>query len=250
MPNPLQRLINGFTTFRETYFEADRSLFERLSKEGQKPEVLVVACSDSRVDPAILTHSEPGDLFVVRNVAAIVPPYEPDGRRHSTSAALEFGVRGLEVGHIVVLGHALCAGVRAAVEGADADAGDFEFVAAWVRTIAPAVSEAATALGEAPPEVRRRASEQAGVVLSLRNLWSFPWVRERVEEGRLSLHGWYFDLTTGELLVYDAEGCRFVAAGGHARPLPRHSHAATCGGADGTAFDVRRFVSGQRERHR
>ena len=109
----IERLLQGFSSFRETYFENDNTLFEQLSREGQKPSTLLISCSDSRVDPAILFGVEPGDLFIVRNVANLVPPYEPDARLHGTSSAIEFAVRDLEVSHIITLGHSNCGGIHA-----------------------------------------------------------------------------------------------------------------------------------------
>jgi carbonic anhydrase len=205
MPNALQRLIKGFESFHDEYFGADRALFDDLVTKGQQPEVMVVACSDSRVDPAILTRARPGDLFIVRNVAAIVPPYEPDGRHHGTSSALEFGIKGLGVRHIVVLGHEKCGGIRALADRTEG----FDFIGDWVDLVAAARDEIDRA--HLPEEERLRALEQAAVVTSLRNLMTFPWIRDRAKAGTLKLHGWYFELSEGELLAFDSEANRFAA---------------------------------------
>jgi carbonic anhydrase len=220
MPNPLQRLLDGYETFREQHFEAEPGLMRALATQGQKPQVMVVACADSRVDPAILTGCRPGDLFVARNVAAIVPPYAPERTPKGTSSAVEFGVRGLEVEHLVVLGHGGCGGMRLLVEQAGMPARlrtGFEFVGDWVRLAEPAL-QAVLRSGIPLPE-RQRAFEQAGLLTSLTNLLGFPWIRERVERKQLALHAWYFDLATGELLAFDAPMARFVPAQGRARPV-------------------------------
>lgn len=209
MPDPIARLIAGFHSFHGSYFEGRSDLYRRLAAQGQQPQVLVVACSDSRVDPALLTHSRPGDLFIVRNVAAIVPPYQADGRHHGTSAAIEFAVRGLKVEHIVVLGHALCGGVRALAEPVQV-ADRFEFLSDWVTIAAPARAAVARYLAGSPPERSREGLEQATLLVSLRNLLSFPWIEAAMRERRLTIHGWYFDLVGGLLLAHDVACGRFV----------------------------------------
>jgi len=238
MTDALTRLIAGFRTFHDRYFQQNRALYERLTIEGQVPKVLVVGCSDARVDPAILTYAQPGDLFVVRNVGAIVPPHEEAGRGyHGTSSALEFGVRGLNVEHIVVLGHALCGGMRALADGPAEDSRDYEYLHDWVRIAAAARDAVRVELRDAPAETRRRALEQAGIVVSLGNLMTFPWVRERVVAGTLALHGWYFDFTVGTLFAYDMVTGRFAPVAESAHPLSPDRHADLA-----AALDVGRFV--------
>lgn len=207
----IARLIAGFRRFQNNYFRGDTELFDEL-KQGQQPGTLVIACSDSRVDPAILLDCAPGELFVVRNVANLVPPYEPDAGYHGVSAALEYAVRFLKVSHVIVLGHSQCGGIDGLLKGAADVSG--EFVARWVGIAEPARREVLQRLAGKSPEVRRRACEQAALLLSLDNLLTFPWVRERAELGELLLHGWYFDLERGELLSYDAQNGLF-------RPLVR-----------------------------
>ncbi len=198
--DPIARLIEGFQRFRHKYFVEDRALFEQLSRRGQSPKVAVVACCDSRVDPAIVLDASPGDLFTIRNVANLVPPHEPEGTYHGTSAALEFAVRSLEVEHILVLGHAQCGGIRALMEGDLRPGGDepYDFIGAWM-SIAREARERVTADGTLSEPERRPACEKAAVEVSLENLMTFPWIQRRVEDGRLQLHGWYFDLESGEL---------------------------------------------------
>src|SRR5215831_19041434 len=131
----LERLLKGFADFRLGYYHDHLDLFERLATEGQSPEILIIGCADARVDPGILTQTKPGDIFTVRNVAAMVPPaqYPPDDRHHGTSAAIEFAVRGLGVQHVVVLGHALCGGIAALVDGRASAYADYDYLATWTR---------------------------------------------------------------------------------------------------------------------
>jgi carbonic anhydrase len=206
----LKRLIEGFVDFRAGYWRDNRPLFERLAREGQQPKVLIVACVDSRVDPGILTSTQPGDIFTIRNVGAIVPPYGPDGRYHGTSAALEFGVRALGVEHIVVLGHALCGGMRALLAEDDALLAQFEFLKPWTDIMRRAADAVRLGVPELDAVATQKAVEQAAVVVSMGNVLSFPWVREKVETGTIAIHGWYFDLRNGELSAFDPDEARFV----------------------------------------
>ena len=200
----VEDFLAGFRRFQARFFGGDRELYEEL-RHGQRPHALVIACCDSRVDPAHLLDARPGDLFVVRNVANLVPPYESDGATHGVSAALEFAVCSLGVAHICVLGHGQCGGVRALIEGAQG-----EFLPRWVAIAQEARDEVLARLPGKPLELQARACEQASLLLSLRNLLTFPWVAERVEAGTLVLHGWYFDLERGRLLGYDAVTGRFI----------------------------------------
>ena len=192
----MDELLDGYRRFRATSWPERKALFEKLAARGQRPQTLVIACSDSRVDPSMIFDAGPGELFVVRNVANLVPPYQtPDHAHHGTSAALEFAVKVLEVANIVVLGHALCGGVRAALEGGPAVAQDF--LPDWIKIADPAIVVAENLTKD--PEERRRVAEYACVKLSLRNLETFPWIRERVADGRLTMHGAYFAVATGVL---------------------------------------------------
>ncbi len=192
----LSKLLSGFQAFRETYFADAPSLFRSLSRDGQKPKVLVIACSDSRVDPAILFNAEPGELFVVRNVANLVPPYQPDGQYHGTSAAIEFAVRDLGVSEILVLGHSSCGGIGALRDLARGRPETREFIGPWVAIAADACSAHAGA----------REVEQAAIRQSVANLRSFPWLAEREAAGALTLHGWWFDIEAGRLWRLADEG--------------------------------------------
>lgn len=190
----MDRLLQGYRRFRANVWPAERERYKDLAQRGQSPEALVIACSDARADPQTVFGAGPGELFVVRNVAGLVPPYEPDANYHGTSAALEYGVRVLKVAHIAVLGHADCGGVRAMVEGAPKEAQDF--VDSWMK-IAESVMETV------PKQVGSRDilghCETEVVRLSLGNLRTYPWIEEAVGAGKLALHGFHFDIRTGVL---------------------------------------------------
>ncbi len=204
-----QKLIRGYTQFHKAYFREKSPVYETLVRQGQKPEALVIACSDSRIDPAIVTSSEPGDLFVVRNVAAIVPPHDSDGHLHGTSAAIEFAVKSLQVKHIIVMGHALCGGIHALAHREKTEEA-FDFLGPWIDAGKETLAAVDRALNTADPAARQRVLEQAMVLTSLNNLRSFPWIADRVRDGRLFLHGWYFDMHHGILGEYDPEEKRFI----------------------------------------
>jgi carbonic anhydrase len=205
----INELVQGFQRFRVKSFEPNRELFNRLAMQGQTPRTLLIGCSDSRVDPAILTDSAPGDMFVVRNVANLVPPYETTGRYHGTSAALEFAVCNLNVSNIIVLGHSRCGGIRALLEGYGRNEEGEGFIAPWVQIAAPARDEVLRRWPDASSEFKQRACERAGIRTSLMNLMTFPFIRQRVEDGRVKLYGWYYDLENGELMQYDPDKDRF-----------------------------------------
>lgn len=206
---PFRKLIDGYRKFHKTYFESAPEKYAALVADGQAPEVLIIACSDSRIDPAIVTDCEPGDAFVIRNVAAIVPPYRRSiGTHHGTSAAIEFAVKGLKVRHIIVMGHALCGGIRALDDQA-ATHDQYEFLGAWVKICEPARQQVDRELGRDDKERRLHALEQAVVLTSLQNLMTFPWIRAGVESGAIMLHGWYFDFRQGLLAEYDPETAAF-----------------------------------------
>jgi carbonic anhydrase len=205
-----QQLIQGFRRFREQHFTHDDALYRQLVAQGQAPKILIVACCDSRVDPAIVLDSAPGDLFVIRNVANLVPPSGTLSGHHGTSSALEYGVRNLGVQHIIVLGHAHCGGIRNLVETGGANNPD-SFIDDWMHLVEAARAEVEREMPDAPLEQRLRACEQRAILISLRNLMTFPWVQERVEDGTLTLRGWYFDITHGQLLQYDHASNTFAA---------------------------------------
>ena len=190
----MDRLIEGYHKFRSDVWPGERARYEKLATRGQRPGTLVIACSDSRVDPATVFGAVPGELFVIRNVAGLVPPYQPDAGYHGTSAALEFGVRVLKVSRIVILGHAQCGGVRAMVEGAPE--GTQDFVEPWMRIAAPVLQ---TVPELVDPAERLTHYETEVLRLSLAHLRSFPWIDQAVEAGDLELGGFRFDIHTGVL---------------------------------------------------
>lgn len=203
----LTRLTAGFQRFQKRWFCAENNLYADLA-EGQNPLALVIACSDSRVDPVLITDSRPGDLFVIRNVANIVPPYAPDKNYHGVSAALEYAVRHLKVRDIIVMGHAECGGVQSLVDGETGQ--DDEFLGVWMQVIQRARDIVNLLLPDASPLERRRACEMWGIRVSMENLLTFPWIRSAVEGGQLALHGWYFDMGSGELLQWEETHDEFV----------------------------------------
>lgn len=186
-------LTAGYRRFRAEHWPTARAEYETLATKGQKPHTLIVACSDSRADPALIFDAKPGELFVVRNVANLVP-YEPDGKLHGVSAALEFGVKVLGVKRIVVMGHAHCGGVNAMINGAPEIVADF--VAPWIAQGAPVVQHVAETVD---PDQLERAAEEAIVRLSIRNLRTFPWIAEREAKGELQLSGLHFGIAEGAL---------------------------------------------------
>lgn len=214
-----ERLSDGYRSFLGGRFAGERSRYEMLAETGQKPQIMIVGCIDSRVSPEAIFDAAPGELLVVRNVANIVPAYETDrDSQHGTSAALEFGVQALRVRHIVVLGHAHCGGIAAfADDSKPLSPGDF--IGRWMSQIAPA----AESLGPRRTDDRAdylRELEFASVELSLRNLMTFPCIRILVERGKLHLHGAYFGVASGRLLVRDPRTGRFepVCEGPDGRP--------------------------------
>jgi carbonic anhydrase len=205
--SPPKELIDGFRRFRKNHFADRAGQYRELAQFGQAPKALVIACCDSRVDPALVLDCAPGDLFVVRNVANLVPPAENQGHYHGTSAALEFGVRNLQVPHVIVLGHTMCGGIHALLE--DSVSSDESYIAEWMGIAAAARKKVDGELADATDQQRHRACEQQAILVSLANLMSFSWVRERVEAGLLSLHGWHFDIEAGELFGYSTESRQF-----------------------------------------
>jgi carbonic anhydrase len=194
-------MLAGFKSFKAMYYEQRPERVEDLVNMGQKPEVLLIACSDSRVDPAIVTNSEPGEMFVIRNVANLVPPYSPDGRYHGTSAAIEYAVRDLRVKEIVIMGHSACGGISALVQhGESCKVPERDFMGDWVS-----IAKCCLTDGQDNDDVSRLALRN-----SLKNLLTFPFIKERVEAGDLKLHGWWYGMKEGILWRFDADQDKFV----------------------------------------
>jgi carbonic anhydrase len=207
MPFP-QRLIEGYRAFRDNRLPREQDRYRELAEMGQAPEVMVIGCADSRVSPEVIFDARPGELFVVRNVANIVPPYAPDGHAHGVSAALEFGIAALKIKHIVVLGHAHCGGVRAFAEKA-APLSPGDFIGNWMRLMAPAAEKAGPHEGLSWPDYLTRL-EQANIENSLDNLRTFPRLRKQIERGEVATYGAYFGVATGQLSVRDDNTGAFV----------------------------------------
>ena len=202
------RLVEGYRDFLTGRLPLEQTRYRELAERGQSPEIMVIGCADSRVSPEVIFNAGPGEMFVVRNVANLVPPYAPDGRAHGVSAALEFGVAALKVKHIVVLGHAQCGGVRAFAEDAEPlSPGDF--IGKWMSLMAPA-AEKVGPRGDLPMADYVTRLEHANIANSLANLLTFPRLRQRVEAGEIVTHGAYFGVATGRLSARDPASGEFV----------------------------------------
>jgi carbonic anhydrase len=207
-----QRLIDGYGAFAGGRLQSEQHRYRELAEHGQTPEIMVIGCCDSRVSPEVIFDARPGELFVVRNVANLVPPFETQGTYHGVSAALEFGIAALKVKHIVVLGHAHCGGVKAFAEDAEPlSPGDF--IGRWMSLIAPAAAKVGPR-GSMSREDYIERMEKASIVNTLDNLMTFPRLRKLIEQGSVMLHGAYFGVAAGELSVLDR-------ATGEFRPVRR-----------------------------
>ena len=204
-------LIQGYRAFKRGRHAKQRDLYRSLAEQGQKPEVMVIACSDSRSAPETLFNASPGELFVVRNVANLVPPRAPDGMHHATSAALEFAVEKLGVKHLVVLGHARCGGIQAVLNPADQALSEDDFIGAWLRVLKP-TAESVAGDDRLSPAERQTALERRAIRYSIENLRSFPCVSVAEQDGRLNLHGAWFDIASGELWTLNPESGSFLIA--------------------------------------
>jgi carbonic anhydrase len=222
----IDQLLAGIKNFQARHYEQDPSHMQELVQRGQKPKVMLIACSDSRVDPAILTGARPGELFVVRNVANLAPPYELAGHYDGARAAIEYAVRDLAVDHIVVLGHAGCGGIAALLGSLSGKRLARDFIGGWVSMaldacfkyiLNPGGREQPLTGGMEVDEVdvgtlcqHQHLAERAAIRGSLANLATYPWIRTRLEDGTLHLHGWWFDLETGDLWWTDAGNTAFL----------------------------------------
>lgn len=189
MQKSLKKVLNGYLNFREKYTHSDESIMQYLSFYGQSPEIMVVSCCDSRVDPALILQCAPGDLFVIRNVANIVPHYEKDEAHHGTSAALEFGIRFLNVKHLILLGHSQCGGIKALLKNDKEEKTDF--INNWVSLV------------NIPNCDHLSTDDYAKLALkkSYQNCFTFPWIKEKVDNNELIIHLWFFDIKTCEILA-------------------------------------------------
>lgn len=192
MEESLKKILQGYHEFRDKYVHGDTAVMRYLSIYGQKPKIMVVACCDSRVDPALLLQCDPGDLFVVRNVANIVPPYEKDDMHHGTSAALEFGICFLKVKHLILLGHSQCGGINALVNNT---AEPNDFISNWVSLINTPQCNA--------NDIDNCAKE--ALHQSYNNCLAFPWIKDKVATHELEIHQWFFDIKTGQIQTYNQQ---------------------------------------------
>jgi carbonic anhydrase len=200
-------LLEGYRTFTTQRLPTEQTRYRELSERGQSPEVMVIGCCDSRVSPEVIFDAGPGELFVVRNVANLVPVYEPDANAHGVSAALEFAVVVLKVKHIVVLGHAQCGGVRAFIDHA-APLSPSDFIGRWMSLFIKPGEQVEKREQESYEDFVLRI-EKAAVHRSLENLMTFPFVKKAVESGAMSLHGAYFGVKEGSLAVLDRDAKEF-----------------------------------------
>ncbi len=196
-----ESLLEGYGKFRQFKYARHAQRYMELAVKSQKPETMIIACCDSRAAPETIFDASAGELFVVRNVANLVPPYAPDGERHSTSAALEFAVHGIGIRHIVVMGHGRCGGIAAVVSDAD-PLSKSDFIGKWMSSVRE-VADATPCPEGCTPIDHQRLVERASIVQSLKNLHSFPWVSALESKGELTVHGVWFDVALGELHVFD-----------------------------------------------
>ena len=203
MSNFPKYLLDGYRTFMGGRYTAERDRYRTLAKEGQSPETMVIACCDSRAAPETIFDCGPGEMFVLRNVANLVPPFEPGGGQHGTSAGIEFAVKALKVKHIVVMGHGSCGGIAAALTPDFKPLAEGDFIGKWLTLLDPARSQYSDN-GLMTPKERQTNFERISIRNSIANLRSFPYVKALEDKGEIMLHGAWFDIKTGELWVMDA----------------------------------------------
>ncbi len=196
-------LVNGYARFRQHHYQRHLDTYQELA-EGQNPDAMVIGCCDSRVDPTVVFDARPGELFVLRNVANLVPPYDPGGHHQGTSAALEFAVRGLEVSHIVIMGHARCGGIAAYIEGIWGERAKPTAITRWMSIVHGARSHMPVAALHDETNLQR-AMEHAAIANSIDNLLTFPFVRDAINDRQLALHGLHFGIAEGMLEVMDSK---------------------------------------------
>ena len=213
-----QRLTEGYRAFLDDRFVREQDRYEELGENGQTPQIMLIGCCDSRVSPEVIFDARPGEMFVARNIANLIPPFQPDDQLHGTSAALEYAVQALKVRHIVVLGHGRCGGIRAFADDSQQALSPGDFIGKWITLIAPAAERTGgRGRNESFDDYLHRpalASEEANVRLSLENLRTFPCVKILEEKGRLHLHGAFFAVATGVLMILDPATGQFIPAVG------------------------------------
>jgi carbonic anhydrase len=207
MPSDLNDLKKGYQKFRQKYYDNDNDFYKNLVAFGQRPRYLVIACSDSRVDPSHVLNCKPGDLFVIRNVANLIPPYETDPHYHGTSAALEFGVCGLGIKEIIILGHSQCGGIMSLL-AEDKETKEGSFIAKWME-LAQISETAINTLSHHSIVEKANVCGKNALLGSLKNLQTFPWIAEKVHFGEIHIHAWYFDLVSGTIFFYNKTANEF-----------------------------------------
>ena len=208
---PIESLIEGYRSFRTSTYRPQAERFRKLAERTQKPKAMIICCCDSRADPAMVLATDPGELFVVRNVANLVPPYEPDTHYHGTSAALEFGITGLEIADLIVMGHARCGGIQALYESDCGHPPQGEFISNWMSIAQNVVSDVRKGNPDLGREETLRLMEQQAVLRSIEMLRTFAFINERLADGRLRLHGWFYGIGTGLLSIYNDKTGAFEA---------------------------------------
>lgn len=203
----IQKLINGYQRFYKKYFQEQPEIYNSLFEEGQSPKFLVISCCDSRVHPAQVMDTIPGDIFVIRNVANLVPVNEVDGKSHGTSAAMEFAIKHLDVKHIIIFGHSQCGGIKSLMEGDHFDH-NYGFIDPWMQIARSARDKILLEYADKDFSEQCTLCEKESIEISLNNLMTFPWIKERVDVQKLFVHGWYFDIGKGSLL--GKYGDRFI----------------------------------------
>lgn len=205
----INELIAGFKSFHEEYTEDQEGKYKGLAEYGPHAKILMIACCDSRVDPAIITNSKAGDLMVIRNIANLVPPYDIEGTYYETTAAIEFAACYLQVEHIIVMGHSRCAGIRSLLTRLTDDSDAVLPLDKWTAVAENAALEIMKELPDEDLDEQSCACSRRALTVSLDNLKTYPWIQERLEKNNLALHGWYFNLATGELDKYNEQEHKF-----------------------------------------
>lgn len=200
----IKKLTDGYARFREFQLQQPNSTYQNIMKQAQKPLALVITCCDARIDPVMIFDCAPGDLFMIRNVANLIPPYEEDSHYHGTSAALEFGIRYLEIPHIIVLGHTQCGGIHSLFE--KHTDGPNSFIQKWMELAQVPFQSASNQ----PADIQESLCGKQALLGSLQNLMTFPWIKERVKTGNLQLHAWYLHLPEGSIDVFHPDTLSFV----------------------------------------
>lgn len=198
----MEKLYKGIHKFQESYFKKEEEFFKRLSKE-QKPEVLFITCSDSRVDPNLVTQSRPGELFIVRNVGNIIPPYDAIKDKNSVAAAIEFAVLSLKVKDIIVCGHSNCGAMEALYKD-ERELTNMPHLRDWLQLAEPVRNIVLKYYPQTSSEIRQRVTEEENILCQLHSVQTYPFIKQALDEGALHLHGWYYNIETGSIYYYNS----------------------------------------------